>query len=268
MSRGKDLLPEYSHALFTSSAIELCVVQVKYPPVPRFADVEVQGAIQEALSEEYPIYGKEPSFNIVVTPHGINQTSGGDVFRFTTLDKRWSVVVGNEAVGLETREYSEIDELIERFTAILGHVSAHLKLRHQLRFGLRYVNEFRHPQGDRFERWRQLLNQDLLGLAAQNVLGGTIEQTVNELRTRRTDGTLLVRHGFLNGTTVPPSGSNIPSKGGPFYLLDLDYYIEAPMPFNAKPAGRMRDYNSFMYRVFRWAVGDGDLYRLLKGTDQ
>lgn len=267
MSRGKDLLPEYSHELFNSSAIALCLVQVKYPPVPRFADLDVQGALKEALAEDYPIYVTEPSFNIVVTPQGINQTSGGDVFRFTTLDKRWSVVVGNEAVGLETREYSEIDELIERFTVILGHVSAHLKLRHQLRFGLRYVNEFRHPQGDRFERWRHLLNRDLLGLAAQNVLGGAIEQTVNELRTRRADGTLLVRHGFLNGTTVLP-GSNIPSKGGPFYLLDLDYYIEAPMSFDAKPAARMRDYNSFMYRVFRWAVGDGDLYRLLKGTDQ
>ncbi len=266
MTRARETLPRYEIEPFSNAALELCLVQVRYPALPRFAEAGYLTNLQEALAEEYPLFGTEQAMNIVVTPQGVSQTASGQIIRFNDVGRRWSVVLASDAVSLETRHYSSIDEFITRFGEVLRLVAVHLKPRLQLRFGLRYVNEFRYRQGDRYERWRQLLNPELLGVGGRNVLGGTIEQTIGEVRTRRPDGTFLLRHGFLDGTTVAPLGMKLP-QSGPFYLLDLDYYFEAPVPFDPRPAERMRAYNDYIYRVFRWTIGDDELYQHLKGGE-
>lgn len=264
MSRARDTLPQYEYESFSNAALELCLVQVRFPVLPRFAEVGYLTNIQEALAEEYPLFGPEQAVNIVVTPQGVSQTASGQILRFNDIERRWSVILANDAVSLETRHYSNIQEFTVRFNEVLRLVAIHLKPRLQLRFGLRYVNEFRHRQGDRYEKWRLLLNPDLLGISGRNVLGGTVEQTIGEVRTKRADGTLLLRHGFLDGTTIAPLAPKTP-QSGPFYLLDLDYYLEAPLPFDPRQTERMRAYNDYIYRVFRWVIGDGELYRQLRG---
>lgn len=264
MSKGRETLPHYEMEPFSNAALELCLVQVRYPVLPRFSEIGYLNNIQEALAEEYPLFGPEQAMNIVLTPQGVSQTAGGQNIRFNDIERRWSVILASDFVSIETRHYSNIQEFTMRFSEVLRLVSMHLKPRLQLRFGLRYVNEFRHKQGNRYEKWCQLLNSDLLGIGARNLIGGTIEQTIGEVRASQPDGTFLLRHGFLDGTTVAPIGPK-PPQSGPFYLLDLDYYIEAPLPFDPRPGERMRAYNDYIYRVFRWTIGDGELYRQLKG---
>lgn len=264
MSDGQEALPAYDRVIFSRPALELCLVQVKYPALPRFGDDAFLAPIKEALSEEYPLTENEKAMNIVVTPQGISQAPGGSLLRFTSIDRRWSVLLSNDAVSLETRQYSEIGELSDRFTAVLKHVATHLKPRHQLRFGLRYVNEFRHTRGRSFEGWQQLMNADLLGFAARGLITGDVEQTVNEIRLRRRDGILLIRHGFLSGTTVAPIERQEP-KSGPFYLLDLDYFDDSPKIFEPDLKERMQEYNDMLYRIFRWSIGEQEIYRYLRG---
>lgn len=264
MSRAREMLPHYEIEPFSNAALELCLVQVRYPALPRFAEAGYLSNIQEALAEEYPLFGPEQSMNIVLTPQGVSQTAGGQNIRFNDIERRWSVILSSDFVSIETRHYSNIREFATRFSEVLRLVAVHLRPRLQLRFGLRYVNEFRHKQGDRYNKWQQLLNPDLLGIAGRNVLGGTVEQTVGEVRTSRPDGTFLLRHGFLDGTTVAPLSPK-PPQSGPFYLLDLDYYLDTPQPFDPRPTERMHAYNDYIYRVFRWSIGDGELYRQLRG---
>lgn len=261
MSDCSDRLPSYERVLFPAAALELCLVQVKFPPLARFGESGYLSALKEELGEEYPLASTEQAMNIVVTPQGVTSAPGGELLRFTSIDSTWSVVLTHESVSLETRHYSNIDEFAARFGTILQQVETHLHPRYQLRFGLRYVNEFRHPRGDNYDGWRTLLNPDLL-MGPHDVIGGTVEQTIGELRTRRADGILLLRHGFLTGTTVVPMGRT-PPKTGPFYLLDLDYYDETATEFDPAPEQRMRTYNDFLYQVFRWCIGDGELYRVL-----
>ncbi len=263
MSDDDDRLPSFERVLFPAAALELCLVQVKFPPLARFGESGYLSALKEALGEEYPLASSEQAMNIIVTPRGVTSAPGGDLLRFTSIDSTWSVVLSHESVSLETRHYSNIDEFAARFGTILRQVETHLHPRYQLRFGLRYVNEFRHPRGDSYDGWRALLNPDLLE-GPQDVVGGAVEQTISELRIRRADGILLLRHGFLSGTTVAPVGRK-PPKTGPFYLLDLDYYDETAAEFDPDPGRRMQTYNGFMYNVFRWCIGDGELYRALGG---
>lgn len=268
MDKMDELLPTYDQVIFRNSSIEMCLAQLRYPPIQRFSDEMYMLGIREALATEYPLVTTEQGMNIVIGPQGISQTPGTEMLRFTSIDSRWSVVLSSIFVSLETREYTNADELSTRFASVLRHIDTHFNPRHQLRFGLRYINEFRHPRGDSYDAWMQFLNPDLPGLGARGVLGGTVEQTIGEVLTRRTDGHLLVRHGFLQGTTITPS-LNRPAKTGQFYLLDLDYYDETAVKFDVEaPVKQIRRYNDILYRVFRWAISNGhneELYRYLRG---
>lgn len=265
MDKAKESFPNYERVIFDNSALELCIVQLKYPPIQRFSDEKYMIGIKEALADEYPLESTELGMNIVITPQGVSQTPGTNMLRFTSIDSRWSVVLSNEAVSLETREYSHIGEFSTRFANILDAVATHLHPRHQLRIGLRFINEFRFSDGDRYETWRRLLNADLIGLGFGGVFGSEVEQTIGEVLTRREDGRLLVRHGFLKGSTISATPTH-PAKTGPFYLLDLDYSDETPAKFEVNaPIERMKRYNKVLYDIFRWAIGDGELYQRLRG---
>jgi uncharacterized protein (TIGR04255 family) len=256
----------YDQVIFNNSCLELCLAQLKYPPVQRFQDDTYMMGIREALATEYPLVTTEQAMSIIISPQGaIGQAPGANMLRFSSIDSRWSVVLSTEYISLETREYSHVTEFSTRFASILSNVDTHFNPRYQLRFGLRYINEFRHPNGDNYKVWTRLLNPDLLGLGARGVLGGNVEQTIGEVRTKRSDGSLLVRHGFLQGTTIIPT-QNRPPKAGQFYLLDLDYFDDTPVAFDVqRPIEQMRRYNDILYRVFRWSIGEGELYQYLKG---
>lgn len=266
MDATRDPLPQYPRELFAAAALELCIAQVRFPPASRFNEEKNLNALKEDLADDYPISSVEQAMNVMLTPQGIVPAAAGSpLLRFSTVDSAWSVVLTSELVSLETRHYSDIDDLADRFARIVAHIVQYLAPRVQLRFGLRFINEFRAPHADTYEHWQELLRPDVLGVGAANPFGGSVEQTINELRTRRSDGTLLVRHGFLTGTTVAPLGQR-PPKSSPFYLLDLDYYDEAPAPFDPDIAARMHAYNDVIYRGFRWFVGNGTLYHHLKGA--
>lgn len=255
---------------FDGAQLELSVAELKFPPIPRFGDQAFLTDIREALSGDYPLFETAPVLNLVLSPEGIRQTTGGSMLRFSTIDRRWIIGLSEASVTLETRQYTSIDEFSDRYAELLNQVRIHAKIQHQLRFGLRYVNEFRHPGWDTYVDWRSALNPQMLGLAAQDQLGGAVEQTFTEVRTRRPDGVMLVRHGFLRGSTVlpVPGPTQTPAsapKSGPFYLLDLDYSDETPSKFDARQQiERLRRYNYALYQIFRWAIGDGELYRFLK----
>jgi uncharacterized protein (TIGR04255 family) len=265
MYKSDTLLPDYEQIIFNNSYLELCLVQVKYPTIQRFSEESYMVGIKEALAQEYPLMSTEQGMNIVITPQGVSQSVGTSLLRFTSIDSRWSVILSSDFVSLETREYTHFEELKKRFSIVLHHINTHLKPYHQLRIGLRYINEFRYLDTESYEIWRQLLNNELLGLGASNVLGGRVEQSIGEVLIRRDDGQVLVRHGFLQGTTITPISTK-PAKVGPFYLLDLDYYDEKPINFDVTtPIEQISSYNDFLYRVFRWAIGEGELYQKMRG---
>src|SRR5207302_4183798 len=159
MESTDELLPTYDQVIFNNSCLELCLAQLKYPPIQCFHDDKYMLGIREALATEYPLVTTEQAMNIVVSPQGvISQTPGANLLRFTSIDSRWSVVLSSESISLETREYTNVTEFSIRFASLLGHIDTHFNPRHQLRFGLRYINEFPHPKGDSYKAWTQLLN--------------------------------------------------------------------------------------------------------------
>src|SRR5215212_4463986 len=157
------------------------------------------------LRKDYPNANPEQQISIAINVSGVQQQQGGpNLWRFSILDGTWSVVVGQDAVTIEARAYEQIDHFCNRIQRVLEAVEKHLRPTHQRRLGLRYINEFRYENGTTMETWKNLLNQDLLGLSGR--LGESVDHSFHEIRARTEDGTLVIHHGLLRGSATSTPG--------------------------------------------------------------
>ena len=259
-------LPEYERILFRKSPLRLVIGQIRFPLEPRFDDSSFISAFNDALRREYPGRSREHQLAFQISPKGMEQSPGAVLWRFATRDRSWSVVLGESAVTLEARGYSSIDEFLERFTLVLEVTRDRLEVGERSRLGLRFTNELRDAEAVTLGDWARLLRPEFVGFAAAEVLDGRIEHMIQEVRVERPDGTLAIRHGLLTGTTVEPQPNELP-VGGPFYLIDLDYYDGGECELDiAGSVEQMRSYNDVMYRFFRWTLSE-ELVAKLEPTD-
>src|SRR5688500_10871218 len=114
-------LPEVDRLLFKRAPLVLTIAQVRYPASVRFGEQTSLANLQESLVEEYPITSKEEQISLAVNLGGIEQKEGTNLlWRFSTPDRNWSVVVGQDAVTLEVRSYVKIEHFCEKLSRILG----------------------------------------------------------------------------------------------------------------------------------------------------
>ena len=73
MDGSREGLPSYEQRIFPSAALELSLVQVRYPPLPRFNESGYLSGLSEALSREYPLLSTEQDKNVT---HWIHTNAG------------------------------------------------------------------------------------------------------------------------------------------------------------------------------------------------
>jgi uncharacterized protein (TIGR04255 family) len=231
--------------------------------MPRFEQKAFIAGFQEAVRAQYPRVSREASVTYQLSPVGINPSPGETLWRFSSRDNRWAVVVGESAITLESRAYSSMNDFLDRFSRILKVANETLGVTDRLRLGLRYINEIRYPYAENFAQWRTLFNSEFIGFEASSLLNGQVDHTLQEIQVNRPDGILAIRHGLLNGSVVAPLPQEQPATGQ-FYLLDLDYYdmTECDLDISAT-IKQMQDYNDVMYRFFRWTLSE-TLYNYLE----
>ncbi len=247
-------LPKHSLFLFRKSPLKLVVGQVRFPALPGFSDGSSIPPFSKAVRGDYPRSDKENQISFQLSGKGVEQSAGETLWRFSTRDNSWAVVLGETAITLEARKYSSFDEFLSRFEGVLTAAKEVLEVTEQTRIGLRYVNEIRYPGAETMADWSQLLRPEFLGFAASDILDGPVERTFQEVLWLRDDGVLAIRHGLLTGTAVPPRMGEIPASGR-FYLLDLDYYRQEDRELDpTEILTKMRRYNSVMYQFFSWTL--------------
>jgi uncharacterized protein (TIGR04255 family) len=262
VSLGKRMkLPEHEWVQFKRAPLKLVIGQVRFTIMPRFEQKAFIAGFKDAMHAVYPRVSRDQAVTYQLSPAGINPGTGEILWRFSSRDNKWAVVVGEAAITLESRGYSSMRDFLERFTAILEAAKETLEVNDRLRLGLRYINEIRHPDAESLTDWRKLLNPEFVGFDASSLLGGQVDHSLQEVQVERPDGTLAIRHGLLNGAVVAPQEQ---PASGPFYLIDLDYYdtteCDLDIPATIK---QMQDYNDIMYRFFCWTLGE-KLYSYLE----
>ncbi len=258
-------LPEYEQVQFKKAPLRLVIGQVRFTIMPRFEQKAFIADFQEAVHAQYPRVSREASITYQISPTGINPNPGETLWRFSSRDNRWAIVIGEFAITLESRAYSSMHDFLHRFRHILKVANETLEVTDRLRLGLRYINEIRHPRAENFGQWRALFNPEFVGFEASGLLDGQVEHTLQEIQVNRPDGVLSIRHGLLNGFVVAPLPQE-PPPIGQFYLIDLDYYdmSECDLDISAT-IQQMQDYNDVLYRFFRWTLSEA-LYNDLEPT--
>jgi uncharacterized protein (TIGR04255 family) len=233
---------EYARRKYGANYLRLVLCQIQFPILMRFDEPAFQGSLQEALRAEYPRVQQEQQIAVAMAAGGgLASTPAGIQWRYQDLDGRWSVVLQRNFAGLETNGYDDYEDFEQRLSRLLRAL-AQLGITVSERLGLRYINEFKHADGSRPSDWKVLLRDDLLGIASEELLDGEIVHAVQDIRTTRVDGTLVMRHGFVNGGD---------DGRGPYYLLDLDHFREGPRDFDEEALlNEGRSFHEAISRVF------------------
>jgi uncharacterized protein (TIGR04255 family) len=249
-------LPQYERVRLRKAPLRLVIGQMRFTIMPRFEQKAFIAGFQEAIRAHYPKVSREASVTYQLSPLGINPSQGETLWRFSSRDNQWAIVVGEAAITLESRAYSTMSDFLDRFAQILQVAKKTLDVTDRLRLGLRYINEIRYPHAENFAQWRALFNSEFTGFDAANLLDGQVDHTLQEIQVNRPDGVLAIRHGLLSGAIVAPLPQEQPGSGQ-FYLLDLDYYdmTECDLDISAT-VKQMQDYNDLMYRFFRWTLSE------------
>ena len=258
-------LPHYKRVLFGKAPLRLVIGQVRFPLLFRFNEKPFLAPFQEAIQAEYPRVAQEQQVAVKFSGKGV-EPAGETLWRFSDRAGSWSAVLGEGALTLESRRYTSIDDFIGRFEKLLHAATKHLGVEDRSRLGLRFINEMRSADATKLSDWAELLNPKFVGFGgAAELIDGTIEHAFSEIQSKRPDGTLVIRHGLLTGTTVETRGPDRPGEQGPFYLLDLDYFDGNEVELDVtKTLDQIRAYNESIYQFFRWTLDKGKLHDQLE----
>lgn len=247
MTLGPDV-PPAEYEIFSNPPLRAMLGQVRFPPVLRIASLNRLADFQEAIRDAWPDFVQEQQINFVIGP-GVQQGQPGpqQIYRFTSDDKVWSIVLTTDVVTIETTgagEYSSYDEFQKRFRGVWDALLDCFAPSAVLRQGLRYVDHLEadvQPPAD----WARLINPELMGPVAGTLSAG-LEQAISDYRFRYEDGLLVFKHGII------PAGPD----NQPGYLLDFDYFTDEPSHDVSTDAlmERFDAYHERAYGFFRWCV--------------
>jgi uncharacterized protein (TIGR04255 family) len=248
MSPGPHI-PPADYEIFANPPLKVMLGQVRFPPVLKIANLGALGEFQDAIRADWPEFVQEQQISFVVGP-GVQEAPGSQqLYRFTSADKVWNIVLTTDAVTIETTgagEYSSYEEFGKRFRAVWDGLLEHFAPSAVLRQGLRYVDHL--EDGERSpEEWARLINPELMGPLAGPLAAG-LEQAIADYRFRYDDSVLVFKHGII------PAGA----ENRPGYLLDFDCFTDEATDAVATDAvmERFSAYHDRAYAFFRWCVTD------------
>jgi uncharacterized protein (TIGR04255 family) len=144
---------------------------------------------------------------------------------------------------LETQAYTDFTDFATRWDAVLKVVTDELGVTRQDRIGLRYVNEFPCDPNPTPEAIRSIVREELAGAVGAHERTQRLISSMQESRFAQETGVCTLRHGLISRDDLAA------------YVLDLDFYDDAPVDFN--PDAQIRElaaFNHGAFEVFRWAI--------------
>jgi len=249
MSPGLDI-PPTKYEVFANPPLKAMLGQVRFPPVLKIANLSALSALQDDIRDEWPDFTQEQQINLVIGPGGQQPQPGPQqIFRFTSADKVWNIVLTTDAVTIETTgggKYSAYEEFAKRFRQVWDGLREHFAPAAVLGQGLRYIDHLEDGAGSPKE-WARLINPELMGPLAGR-LGTGLEQAISDYRFREGDTVLIFKHGI-----IPTGPENVPG-----YLLDFDHFTDQPRDDVSTDAvmERFAGYHEQSYAFFRWCVTD------------
>jgi len=249
--------PETPSVRLARTPLKSMLCQAKFPLRSEFATAEAPSKVQEMLAGKLPRLLQEPQATLLLGPTGI-QTQSSTVWRLTTFDQTWSVLLAQDAVTIETTAYVDWPDFRARFIEAVEAVAKVVPISARERIGLRYVNEVRAGVNP---NWAEFINSDLLGWAGNPKLTHDLAHHIAEARYAVDEYLVIFRYGQVRPAI--PSTDAAP----PFYLLDIDCSDNRAAPFELDSTVETLDrFNEAIWRLFRWTLADPYFEKLKEGN--
>ena len=239
--------------------IAYVIAQVQFPAILRIRDESFIVEFQDRIRKVYPFVDRVEAVSIVL-PGNAPETGGVEVhWNFSSVDKKWRVVLGANAITLETKDYHGHTDFIERFGFILNALYDTIQPTVMTRIGYRYVNRLQDPAD--LEDIALLVRENLVGLADAQIRENVV-QSIAQSNCRAKEGTLVVHWGILPPqTAVSDLMDRIDTSS---WILDVDAYMQ-PVQEDGFVVGKaltaLEELSNRAYAFFRWAITDEFLKR-------
>jgi len=238
---------EPERLIFERNPLQTVVVQVRFPVIYALEQPAGVAAFQASIRDVYP--RAEPrvqQVNVVLGPGGIGAQGGPQLgpWRFLNDDGTWVAGLAPDFVSLETTSYERFERFIERAERLLLASEETLGLTHRGRVGLRYINQFQHPEVTTVSDWRRFLEDHLLGAVAGELLRDNVLQALEQIELEFDPGRMTIRHGFVR-----------PEETSSLYILDLDAYDDSSEPWNTSAiVSKLWDFKRLVWKIFRESI--------------
>src|ERR1017187_8020712 len=97
------MLPEYKWVQFRRPLLRLVIGQVRFTIRPRIDNKAFIADFQDILHPQYPHVTRETSITYQLSPTGISPDKGEMLWRYSSRDNQWAVILGESAITLESR---------------------------------------------------------------------------------------------------------------------------------------------------------------------
>lgn len=223
--------------------LKMVICQLRFPSVLGLTDADVR-PLQVELEDEYPNHRADTAQQLEIKAPGNMELGETErIYRFADEADEWAVTFGKSALSLQTTAFTTFADYATRWERLIRYVAAQFNIGRQERLGLRFVNQVPLPSADA-EGLRATLAGGLVGIVGETELTQELIQAMQEMRFKQTNGSTTIRHGL------------VPENDGPTpYVLDFDYYDDAPKHLELdEQMQRLRDYNDAMYVLLKTLV--------------
>ncbi len=219
------------------------VCELRFPTLMELGGPRPPAAFVSALRKEYPHLelANEVTFGVGMGAGGA-ESNHTHIFRSSKL--KWSVSLKQNALTVETNNYSEYADLKKRVLYVVEAAKAVIDSDFFTRVGLRYINVIECGSEDPTLGW---VNPELVAPLSNDKFSG-VSEYAGRLSLLAEDGGFLLQHGLQ----LVNQGKNKPLN--PDYVVDIDAYRNEVNVEHVEMAIDIMHAQAF--DIFDWSLGD------------
>lgn len=237
------------------------LVQMRFPTIAKIDSIDAIAALQDQLKQSYSILRQEHQVPLVPVGAGATPVQVfGTIWRLSSTDSKWVVVLARDFVAMETSAYVSRTDFVGRWTEVLEAMSAaDLTPAVYDRLGIRYIDRL--DEEEMVNDLAQLVRPEMLGITNVEVPNGSsMEVNVTQAQFRIDGLEMKASWGILPARTVILPG--IDAVDTRSWILDVDVYQEQQESYDIASVVELTTAASVRaYEFFRWSVTDEFLRR-------
>lgn len=246
-------VPTQDRVVFRRNFIHegLCQIRFKNQIMPLLNAEELPVDFHEKIRKTFPLLDVDKSVNITMdTSEGNDPRVSNQefkIYRFSTIDKKWSVSLSSDFFALSTRFYSTREEFDSNLKVVFDAFKEVYGEQKFSRLGVRYQNIIeRSHVGLKEFGWSDLINNSLLGvLSDDSFRKDQLLQVHGNFVSDLKDGAGKVQ---VNYGTIKNQATSEEC-----YLIDSDFFLEGDLNGDAI-LDQVREFHDRAADLFLWCI--------------